>query len=197
MKYIELTMSSNRPDDGEPVLVNLEQVTTIAPNGRGTHIIFQTARYVFVKESYEEVLRRISEVNDKQFCLDRKPTAAKPEKPTLNQRIKSAEAIYTGGGQWEFVGKLEDGSFFKAFDSDWYGVHLLDADPGAEYEESCTDEWLTDHSIMTFCEDETETLDFFDRLYRSFREDDFIDRNYHIEMLEDYRNWRKDNGLNG
>lgn len=91
----------------------------------------------------------------------------------------------------------KDGSFFKAYDSDCYELRLLDADPGAEYEESCTDEWLTDHTFTIYCEDETETLDFFDRLYRSFSEADFIDRNYHLEMLSNYRDWRKDNGLNG
>lgn len=192
MKYIELT---ERNSDRTPVIVNLEQVTTISPNANGSHIIFTAGRYVYVAESYEEVLRRISEVNDKQFCLDRKPTAAQSDDPNLS--IKSAQAIYTGGGQWEFIGELKDGSFFKAYDSDAYEVHLLDSDPSINYEDSCTFEWLNDHTFWTYCEDETETLDFFDRLYRSFREDDFIDRNYHIEMLSNYRDWRKDNGLNG
>lgn len=196
MKYIEfMQYSPNELHDKQPVLINLEQVAKIYPSGNMTCVsLAGEGEITILRNDYEEVIRRISEVNDKQFCLDRKPTAAKTEKPTLNQRIKSAEAIYTGGGQWEFAGELEDGSFFKAFDSDWYEVHILDEDTRTNYDESCTFEWLTDHTIKTFCEDETETLNFFDRLYRSFREDDFIDRNYHLQMLENYRSWCKDNG---
>lgn len=187
MKMIELTQYKTN----DPILVNLEKVSSIEPAGSGTFVHFATAQNYAIKESYEEVLKRIAEVNDKQFCLDRR-LAAQP-RPTLKQRITSAEAVYTGGNQWEFIGELEDGTFFRAYDSDWYEVHVYDKNPADDYEASCFEDWQNEHVLNIFCEDEPETLDFFKNLFNMLPEDKFIDKDYHIEMLEDYRKWRAEN----
>ena len=56
--------------------------------------------------------------------------------------IKSANAVYTGGGIWVFYGELEDGNFFLT-DNDGY-VALVDSDP-SDFDESLYYDWQEEH----------------------------------------------------
>lgn len=210
MKMIELTKyEPSEPQSSTPVLVNLEQVTTIAPNGSGTWVRFGTAQNWAVKESYEEVLKRIAEVNDKQFCFVRRPekpeTAPCSEKAYHEQKIVSAEAIYTGGGIWNYMGELESGKFFMAFDDDCYEVMILDADPrkaGEDGEEAYFPEWQQAHMILDYYDSNeagdtigiAETLGMIRRIYNSLTWKEFCDKESHIFVLDNYERHLREEG---
>jgi uncharacterized protein YlzI (FlbEa/FlbD family) len=191
MKMIELTQYKTN----DPILVNLEKVSSIAPNGSGTWIRFSIGDNWVMKESYDEVLKRIAEVNDKQFCFVRRPekpeTSTYSEKAFHEQKIVSAEAIYTGGGIWNYMGELESGKFFMAFDDDYYGVLILDADPrkaGEDGEEAYYPYWQEAHTLWEYNEgNETEeTLGMIRRLYNFLKTKDFIDKESHITALDNH-----------
>lgn len=189
MKYIELTQSRNfEPDNGKPILINLEHVSTIRPAGSQTHIIFGTGNYVYAQESYEEVLKRIAEVNDKQFCLERRPAQPDCTKPFHKQRIISADAIYTGGGIWNYMGQIEDGRYFFATDEDFYDILWLDADPRKAGEDAYFPDWQEKHTTHESCDslETEETLTWFRKLYKGFKTNDFIDKEHHISILDNY-----------
>ena len=68
--------------------------------------------------------------------------------------IVSATAIYTGGGIYNYYGKMADGHFFMASDC-WEGdILVLDADPLESIEESCYEEWQNAHYV-------DEKIDYF------------------------------------
>lgn len=197
MKFIELTQYKT----GNPLLVNLEEVSSIEPAGSGTWVHFAIAQNYSVKESYEEVLKRIAEVNDKQFCFVRRPE--KPETDTCSgkeyheQKIVSVSAIYTGGGIWNFMGELESGKFFMAFDDDYYEVLILDADPrkaGEDGEEAYFPEWQQAHMIIDYYDSIeagdtigiAETLGMIRRIYNSLTWKEFCDKESHIAELDNY-----------
>lgn len=46
-------------------------------------------------------------------------------------KIKTATAIYTGGGIYIYYGQLEDGSYFRACD-EWQSISICDADTSTE-----------------------------------------------------------------
>ena len=203
MKFIELTQYKT----GNPLLVNLEEVSSIEPAGSGTWVHFAIAQNYSVKESYEEVLKRIAEVNDKQFCLVRRPekteTVTRSGKKYHEQKIVSASAIYTGGGIWNFMGELEGGKFFMAFDDDYYEVLILDADPrkaGEDGEEAYFPEWQEAHTLWDYNESEgleiEETLGMIRRIYNSLTWKEFCDKESHITVLDNYeRNLREEGKL--
>ena len=201
MKYIELTQYKT----GNPLLVNLEQVTSIEPAGSGTWVHFAIAQNYSVKESYEEVLKRIAEVNDKQFCLIRRPekpeTATRSGKAYHEQKIVSVSAIYTGGGIWNFMGELESGKFFMAFDDDYYDILILDSDPrkaGEDGEEAYYPEWQEAHTLWEYNESERleteETLGMFRRIYNSLTWKEFCDKESHITVLDNYERHLREEG---
>lgn len=187
MKYIEfMQYSPNELYDKKPVLINLEQVAKIYPSGNMTCVsLAGEGEITILRNDYEEVIRRISEVNDRQFCLDRKPMQPKPFD---EQKIVSVEAIYTGGGIWNYMGQIEDGSFFFAMDDTYYDVIWLDADPRKAGEDAWLPEWQEEHKLNESC-DCVEVFSFFRNLYRSIPESEFADKKRYIEDLEDYIGW--------
>ena len=58
--------------------------------------------------------------------------------------IKEAEAIYTGGGVWLFLGETINGKGFMT-DGDNGWTIILDVDPRTNYEESSDTEWQDEH----------------------------------------------------
>lgn len=61
-------------------------------------------------------------------------------------KIKTAEACYSGGGIYIYIGAFTDGSFFLADDE--VSVTIVDAMP--DFEESFTPEWIASH-LVRFC----------------------------------------------
>lgn len=78
-----------------------------------------------------------------------------------------AEPVYTGGGIYIFLGKIEGGDWFYACDS-WYDVRLLDAAPNEKDDdyEFCGDNpsWQDAHMVRDM-EDKKELLRFWRSLY--------------------------------
>ncbi len=71
-------------------------------------------------------------------------------------KIKEAEAIYTGGNIWLFIGSLTDGNYFLVSDDGW--ALILNADP-SNLDESLYDDWQKEHLIEEM--DEGEELRAF------------------------------------
>jgi len=59
-------------------------------------------------------------------------------------KIKTAQAIYTGGGVWLFIGELENGNYFLTDD---YGCTLILDENPEDLDESLTVEWQEKHTI--------------------------------------------------
>ena len=66
-------------------------------------------------------------------------------------KITRSEAAYTGGGIYIYTGQLDDGRFFLSAD-DWEDfVYIMDADPNADWENICYQEWQEAHTVETLC----------------------------------------------
>lgn len=61
-------------------------------------------------------------------------------------KIKNAIPEYTGGGIYIIYGAFEDGNYFM-IDACEYDVRILNADPYADYDESCYPEWQEEHLV--------------------------------------------------
>ena len=62
-------------------------------------------------------------------------------------KVIYANAEYTGGGIYQFHGKLDNGNHFLCF-TGWEECMLeLDADPEENFEESGYEEWQTAHTV--------------------------------------------------
>ena len=61
-----------------------------------------------------------------------------------NYTIKTATAIYTGGGIYIYYGQLENGLYFRACD-DWKEISICNADTGTDDAEY--DDFYTEHEI--------------------------------------------------
>ncbi len=61
--------------------------------------------------------------------------------------IERATATYTGGGIYIYTGQLDNGDYFMSNDSFVEYVEFFNADPYAEFEESCSEEWQSRHHI--------------------------------------------------
>lgn len=199
MKYIEfMQYSPNELHDKQPVLINLEQVAKIYPTGNMTCVsLAGEGEITILRNDYEEVLKRIAEVNDKQFCLVRLPekpeTATRSGKKYHELKIVSVNAIYTGGGIWNYMGELESGKFFMAFDDPYYEVMIFDADPrkaGEDGEDAYYPEWQEAHTLWDYNENDgietEETLGMIRRIYNSLTWKEFCDKESHITALDNY-----------
>lgn len=93
----------------------------------------------------------------KRFCFaGHEAVEGKPEIP----EIVYATAIYTGGGIYNYYGKMADGHFFMASDC-WEGdILVLDADPLESIEESCYEEWQNAHYV----DEKIDDFHFWNRL---------------------------------
>ena len=49
----------------------------------------------------------------------------------MKHEIKTATAVYTGGGIYIYYGELESGQYFRT-DDEYYGIDICDADPSTE-----------------------------------------------------------------
>jgi uncharacterized protein YlzI (FlbEa/FlbD family) len=201
MKLIELTQyDSQELRNGSPILVNLEKVSTIEPDAHCTRIALTAGAVEVVRESYDEVLKRISEVNDKQFCLIRRPEKPKKshdcKKPYHEQKIVNADAIYTGGGVWVFMGELESGKFFMAFEENCYEVMVLDADPRKAEDMAYYQSWQESHTVWDYVDslETEETLGMFRRIYNATNADEFIYKETHIDDLNNYERFLRKKG---
>lgn len=62
----------------------------------------------------------------------------------MRAKIKTAQAVYTGGGVWLFFGELENGNYFLTDDNGC--TLILDTDP-IDLDESLMVEWQEEHTI--------------------------------------------------
>lgn len=74
-------------------------------------------------------------------------------------KVKSAIAIYTGGGIYWYSGLLSDGNHFLTF-TDWEGyVMLLDADPATdEAYDICELTWQEEHTVGELVGEEADSV---------------------------------------
>ena len=64
-------------------------------------------------------------------------------------KVIYANATYTGGGIYQYNGKLENGNYFLCF-TDWEEYMMeLDADPEENFEESGYADWQEEHTVRT------------------------------------------------
>lgn len=72
----------------------------------------------------------------------------------MKHKIKTATAVYTGGGVYIYYGQLESGLYFRAVD-DWDVIWICDAD--TEAEEADYGEFYDAHTVEEIT---TESEDF-------------------------------------
>ena len=78
-------------------------------------------------------------------------------------KVKSAEASYTGGGWYVFLGELSDGTYFIA-DYPYWDLRIVDEDPrptfwGDDYDTDAGYEpWQSAHLIQDYGGDDTKSF---------------------------------------
>lgn len=84
-------------------------------------------------------------------------------------KVKSAEASYTGGGWYVFLGEFSDGTYFIA-DYPYWDLRIVNEDPrptfwGDDYDTDAGYEpWQNAHLIKDL--DGTDTEKFFDEMFK-------------------------------
>ena len=111
----------------------------------------------------------------------------------LERKIESVTPIYTGGGIWIFLGKVDRDLYFCAQDCDCYIVSFIDCDP-LPLVDSDTDgvfhaDWLEKHTIAEF-QDTEPVLQWFERMYSSALNKGGFDETSLRLSLEEVENYR-------
>lgn len=84
-------------------------------------------------------------------------------------KVKSAEASYTGGGWYVFLGEFSDGTYFIA-DYPYWDLRIVNEDPrptfwGDDYDTDAGYEpWQNAHLVRDL--DGTDTEKFFDEMFK-------------------------------
>lgn len=73
----------------------------------------------------------------------------------MKHEIKTASAVYTGGGIYIYYGQLESGLYFRAVD-DWDVIWICDAD--TEAEEADYSEFYDAHTVEELREEDFKTF---------------------------------------
>lgn len=120
-------------------------------------------------------------------------STSSPINSAINGEIETAEAIYTGGGIWVYVG-IVGGCHFMASDSDNNWVLLVDKDPNEEFDDAWYPEWMEEHGIEEFG-DTRESFAFYDRLYDYLEKNNLcIDVKKLRESTNEYRHYLMNEG---
>ncbi len=93
-------------------------------------------------------------------------------------QIKTAEAVYTGGGIYIFHGGLEDGTFFLVDDNGC--VEILD-ESAEDFDVSLYIEWIEKHRVVDGLE-ESDRIDFCNQLCDYLKEHDNGMTEYEVEV---------------
>ena len=107
----------------------------------------------------------------------------------LNRQFVSAEAIYTGGNIYVYMGEIEDGVFFFAMDDMCYDVLFLDADPREADDDAFQPNWQREHTLKEYC-DTDEVFDWFTKMYLLSFDASATKREKIIEVI-DYKQYLK------
>ena len=85
--------------------------------------------------------------------------------------IEEAEADYTGGGIYVFLGKASDGVWFLGSDSNGYEVSFVNSDPRECFDDTFYPEWIEAHKISEEC-DTKAALAWYMLLFQFLKEND-------------------------
>lgn len=91
-------------------------------------------------------------------------------------KIKTLEAVYTGGGIWIFYGELEDGHYFLTAHEGW--TVILTESP-EDFDESLYEEWQEAHKVKDL--ENEELIAFQKELLGRIEKDD-----YKGALMDDY-----------
>lgn len=99
------------------------------------------------------------------------------------RKIKSMDAVYTGGGIWLFAGSLTDGSFFLTDD---YGcTQILNVYPNIESDDTLMPEWQKDHLIEEL--EREERIAFCNQLCDFLKENQGSRNGMPEDLIDRYR----------
>lgn len=84
-------------------------------------------------------------------------------------KIKTLEAVYTGGNIWIFWGTLEDGNYFLTSDEGWT---VILKDSPENFDESLYEDWQDEHKVKDLEDEELKT--FLTELLEAIKEKDFL-----------------------
>jgi len=96
-------------------------------------------------------------------------------------KIKTAQAIYTGGGVWLFIGELENGNYFLTANEGY--TLILDEDP-EDLDKSLEADWQEKHTIKDIGINESFIDDLMDYMKENGKQYGFTEPEY-------YRNYMK------
>ena len=83
-------------------------------------------------------------------------------------KIKTLEAVYTGGGIWIFWGELEDGHYFLTAHEGW--TVILTESP-EDFDESLYEEWQEAHKVKDLADE--ELISFQKELLEKIEKNDY------------------------
>ena len=83
-------------------------------------------------------------------------------------KIKTLEAVYTGGGVWLFWGELEDGHYFLTAHEGW--TTILTESP-EDFDESLYEEWQEAHKVKDL--ENEKLVEFQKELLSRIEKDDY------------------------
>lgn len=96
-----------------------------------------------------------------------------------------ANAIYTGGGIWLFLGETEEGNYFLM--DDYGSVRILTEDPSEDLDESLMPEWQEERLVRDL--DGRERIDFGNAVLDYLLSHPDCDGGMTEEEIERYRGW--------
>lgn len=107
----------------------------------------------------------------------------------LDEKITDVCADYIGGNNYAYIGRLQNGLFFKATDCNCYEIRLLDTDPRTveNWEEvTFSDEWQEAHTVADFYDTES-VFDWFIKMYLIAFSSENEEKDAYIKELLDYK----------